>query len=429
MENVQLSRIGLNVLTACLLFICLPVKASERLKFEDRAYRENIRTVQMHVKGWEMSYPVIEFGSGEELIFSFDDLDGDIKNYRYTIIHCNADWTESGLFPSDFMDGFYENPIDDYHYSFNTFVPYTHYSLVLPNYDVSLKLPGNYIIKVFEDQDENKAVITRKFMISEPKVQIEARVHRPQMTMYYRTGQQVSINIYHPRLNISNPHSELYVTIIQNGRKDNAVQNPDPMYIRDGEIVYEHEEEMVFPAGNEFRNFDTKSLRYQTEFIRNIDFSDGINHVELHPSSPRLYDSYFSHHDLNGRYLIRNEEGHNPSVDADYVMVRFTMPWDIPFDNGDVYVTGALSDWNFYDWNRMRYNFDSEAYELDMLLKQGYYNYQYVFMEDGASVADATLFEGNFFETENDYFIMVYHRQPGSRIDRLVGTKRVNSRD
>jgi hypothetical protein len=201
------------------------------------------------------------------------------------------------------------------------------------------------------------------------------------------------------------------------------------MFIRAREIVYEHEEKLVFPSGNEFRNFDTKSLRYQTEFIRNIEFSGGINHVELQTSHSRQYSRYFSHHDINGRYLVRNEEGRNHSIDADYVMVWFTLPWDVPFDNGNVYVLGELSDWNFYHWNTMEYNYDARAYELGILLKQGYYNYQFAFLEDGASEADATLFEGSFFETENDYFIKVYHRPPGSRFDKLVGTLRVNSRN
>jgi len=183
----------------------------------------------------------------------------------------------------------------------------------------------------------------------------------------------------------------------------------------------------VFPAGNEFRNFDTKSTRYLTEFIRSIEFSGGINHVELHTSQPRQFSRYFSHHDINGRFLIRNEEGRNPSYDADYVMVWFTLPWDVPYDNGNVYVLGALSDWNFYHWNTMIYNFETGAYELGILLKQGYYNYQFVFREDGPATADHTPFEGNFFETGNDYLIMVYHRPPGSRYDRLVGTRQVRS--
>ncbi|TVR73958.1 MAG: DUF5103 domain-containing protein [Marinilabiliales bacterium] len=431
MKNVQPVSNLFSGLTASIIIISssLHAYASGDRFYEDLVYNENIRTVRMHVSGWEMSYPVIRLGSNERLHFSFDDLDGDVKSYQYRIIHCNADWTPSTLFPSDYMDGFFENNLDNFRYSFNTFVRYTHYSLEIPNHDVSLRIPGNYVIKVYKDFDESRTVLTRRFMVSQPQVDIAARVHRPHMTRYYDTGQQVTFSVRHPELRITDPRTELFVTVMQNGRQDNMTGPLQPMYVRDREIVYEHEEELVFPAGNEYRNFDTKSTRYLTEFIRSVEFSGGINHVELHPSPSRQYGRYFAHHDINGRFLIRNEEGRSPSYDADYLMVWFTLPWETPFDNGNVYVLGALSDWNFYPWNRMQYNFDTRAYELGMLLKQGYYNYKFVFREYGPGTADATLFEGNFFETENDYLIMVYHRPPGSRYDRLVGTMQINSRN
>lgn len=403
--------------------------ASLHASYTDKVYAENIVTVLMHVKGWEMSYPVIELGSGDELLFSFDDLDGDVKNYQYTIIHCNADWTPSSLFPSDYMDGFVENTLDNYRFSFNTFVPYTHYALTLPNYDVNPKLPGNYILKVYRDFNQDNPVITKRFMISENRIDIRANIHRPRLTRYHYTDQQISLTVLHPVLPVHDPHSELFISVMQNGRMDNMVTGLKPLYIRHREIIYEDDELLVFSAGNEFRNFDIKSLRYQTEFIRDIEYIEGINHAELYPASPRQYGRYFSHHDINGRYLIRNEEGRNPSVDADYLSVYFSVPWDVPFDNGNVYVVGELSNWGFSERNRMSYNYDARAYELTMLLKQGYYNYQIAFLEDGSTLADATFFEGNFFETENDYFILVYHRPPGSRFDRLVGTRRINSRD
>jgi hypothetical protein len=426
---MQITQLIFTVLNFGALTLLSAGSAISQPAYGDFTYGDNIKTVQMHVKGWEMSYPVIELGSREELVFSFDDLDGDVKNYQYSIILCNADWTPSSLFESDYIDGFYENQLDNYRLSFNTFTPYTHYSLSIPNYDVSLKLPGNYVIKVYNDFDPDQLVLTKRFMISEPRVKIDARVHLPHLTLHQYSAQQLTVNIFHKDLLINDPYSELTVRIMQNGRKDTEITGLKPTFIRPGEIVYEHEEKMIFPGGNEFRNFDTKSLRYLTEHLKNIDFSGGFNHVELYPSQSRQFTRYFSQHDINGRFLIRNEEGRNPSIDADYVMVYFTLPWELPVDNGNVYVLGALSDWNFYSHNEMFYNYESRAYELSMLLKQGYYNYKYVYKQDGVSVSDETLFEGNFFETENDYFIMVYHRPPGSRHDRLVGTRQINSRN
>jgi hypothetical protein len=430
MQNVQIycRLFYLLLLLANLISIRTLAQDVNTHHYQDQIFAENIKTVQLHVKGWEMSYPVVELGSREELVFSFDDIDGDVKNYQYTIIHCNADWTPSTLFPSDYLDGFYENPLDNYRLSFNTFLSYTHYSLTIPGFDLVLKLPGNYVLKVYEGFNQENVAVTRRFMISESRVSIHARVHQPRLTRYHRTSQQVSINILHPELQVYDPHSEFFVTVMQNNRHDKSIADIKPMHIRSSEVSYEDDERLVFDGNNEFRNFDTRSLRYQTEFIRNIDFSGGLYHVELHPSPSRGYARYFSHNDINGRFLIRNEEGRDPAIDADYLMVYFTLPWKDPFDNGNVYIMGALTDWQFYNWNMMYYNHENQSYELTMLLKQGYYNYSFVFLEDGAPMADATIFEGNFYETENDYLVMVYHRAPGSRFDRLVGTRQINSR-
>jgi hypothetical protein len=423
-----------SCLFSFLLLVIIPpltVNAASRsgmISYRDEVFADNIMTVQLHVKGWEMSYPVIELGSRDELILSFDDMDGDIKNYQYTIIHCNADWTRSTLFQSDYMEGFYENPLNNYRLSFNTFMAYTHYTVTIPGYDLQLNLPGNYIILVYEDFDQEKAVLTRRFMISESRVHIQAHVHQPRQTRYHQASQQVSINILHPELQVYDPHSEFFVTVMQNNRQDNVISDVKPMYIRNREVSYENDEMLVFPGGNEFRNFDTKSLRYQTEFIRNIDFHGGVYHVELHHSRPREFSRYFSHQDINGRFLIRNEEGRDAAIDADYLMVYFTLQREKPFENGNVYVLGALADWDFQSRNRMSYNPSGKAYELTMLLKQGYYNYKFAFLEDGSPEADATIIEGSFHEAENDYLILVYHRQPGSRFDRLVGTQQINSR-
>jgi hypothetical protein len=430
-----MQKVQTPVIVFCLVLLCsvlCPGKAGARTRgaeyFEDRTFSHNIKTVQFHVRGWEMSYPVIELGSNEELAFSFDDMDGDIKNYQYTVIHCNADWTRSTLLPSDYIEGFPENPLDNHRLSFNTFVSYTHYSLIIPDFDLVIRLPGNYALVVYDSFDRKNVVLTRRFMVSESSVMIRAHIHQPRNVALHRTSQQVSFSIVHPDITIRDPHSELHVSVMQNGRTDKAITDLKPLYIRNMEVVYEDDERLVFQGGNEFRNFDTKNLRYQTEFIRRIDFSGGMYHVELHPSRSREYARYFSHQDINGRYLVRNEQGRNPSVDADYVMVYFTLPWKEPFDNGNVYVIGALSDWQFYGMNQMTYNLSSRSYELTMLLKQGYYNYHYAFLQEGQETGDAAIFEGTFFETENEYLIAVYHRPPGSRFDRLVGTLQLNSR-
>ncbi len=395
--------------------------------YEDRIFNENIRTVLLHRKGYELSYPIIKINSGDELLLRFDDLEGDVKNYTYTVIHCNADWTPSRLSPSDYIEGFYENQIRNYRFSFNTFIPYTHYSLTLPNEDIRFRLSGNYILKVYEDFDRSKVAFTRRFFVNESRVHINAIARQPIIPEYRRSGHQIDFTVSHRDYNIRDPYSEVNVIITQNNRWDNAVKELKPDFIKNYELVYEDGEKNYFPGGNEFRTFDIQSLRFHTEFVRDIVFRHDGYHVKLFPGKPRDRRHEYHHDEINGRFLVRTRDEPNDNTDSEYVMVYFSLPWDAPLDNGDVYVAGDLASWNFYPWNRMEYNYETKSYELSMLLKQGYYNYQYLFLPEGEQEADGSMFEGNFFETENDYIIYVYHRLPGSRYDRLIGVQVTNS--
>jgi hypothetical protein len=60
-------------------------------------------------------------------------------------------------------------------------------------------------------------------------------------------------------------------------------------------------------------------------------------------------------------------------------------------------------------------------------MKQGYYNYEYAFLKDGTTDGTASYFEGSHYETENDYMILIYYRNPQDRYDRLMGMGMANS--
>ncbi len=395
--------------------------------YEDFVFIDNIKSVRIHKKEWEVSYPIIKLNSGEQIYLSFDDLEGDVKNYSYTVVHCNADWTPSNLFPSDYIDGFYENPVRNYRFSFNTFLPYTHYTLTLPNEDIDFKLSGNYVVKVFKNSDPSDIVLTRRFFVNESAVHINAVARQPLLPEHRKTGHQIDFTVSHPDHPIRDPYSEINITVTQNNRWDNALTGLVPTFVKTNEIVYENEEKNYFPGGNEFRTFDIQSMRHQSEFVRNIEFGNDGFDVYLTDDRSRKNNYRFHHEEINGKYVIRTRDESNDATDSEYAKVHFSLSQETPFDNGDVYVMGELSHWNFYPWNRMEYNYETRAYELTMLLKQGYYNYKYVFLEEGSEKADAELLEGNFYQTENDYIVYVYHREPGSRYDRLIGVQITNS--
>jgi hypothetical protein len=403
---------------------------STQVEFEvipDRIYKESIKSVLLYRTGWELSYPVIELNSSEQVTLSFDDLTDNIKNYSYSLIHCDENWYPSVIQQDEYLEGFSSNQIYDYALSSNTYVSYVHYNLNLPNEDVRLKLSGNYVIKIIEDNNDEKVVMTKRFAISESAVSIEAEVIRPITPPYMDTGHEIIFKVLYGQLDIVDPFNEILVRICQNNRWDLVLNNIKPLIIRDGIIEYTNHAQNILPGGNEYRQFEIKNLKYQSEFVKNIQFINPYYHVELVPDKPRQKNVYFFNEDLNGRYFIDIQGSGKKNTDADYVFVHFTFLQDSPLTDGKVYVFGALTNWSIGNSSMMEYNPERKAYELALLLKQGFYNYEYVFVSDRTKVIDPFEFEGSHFEAENDYVIYVYFRPANSRYDRLVGYQIVNS--
>ncbi len=401
--------------------------AGQEAFYTDKVYKPGIKTVLLHRAGWEMTYPIIDLNSLDRIELSFDDLSDQVKNFSYTIEHCSADWLSSRLSPGEYMDGFEENPIQDYSLSFNTTVNYVHYSIRLPNDEVRFKISGNYILKVFEDFDQSNLVLTRRFSVAEPMVSIEGKAGRPPQASYRDEGQQVNFQVHLGTLEVNDPYSEVKVAILQNNRWNMSVLDLKPFFSRGDVLDYNYPQENIFKGGNEYRYFNIKSLRYQSEAVRSIDYRAPYYHVFLYPDRPRDRGAYFYHEDFNGRYYVEVQEGVKNETESDYVYVHFTLPFDAPLAGGGIFVSGNLSNWDYTEDNKMVYNYESKAYELEMLLKQGYYNYEYAYIRDGSDFPDATFIEGSYYETENDYVIYVYLRTNTSRYDRLVGYQFLNS--
>ena len=76
----------------------------------------------------------------------------------------------------------------------------------------------------------------------------------------------------------------------------------------------------------------------------------------------------------------------------------------------------------------MSYNFQKGIYEVSIMLKQGFYNYKYVVVDEKNDLQEGFI-SGNFDETENNYVVVVYYRDLGSRYDKLIGIGSANSVD
>ena len=325
------------------------------------------------------------------------------------------------------MSGFAQQSIDDYALSFNTYVNYVHYKINLPNDDVHILLSGNYVIKVLEDYDEKNPVLVKRFSVSESLASITGRASRPVSDPYRDDGHQVNFTVRLGSLSVHDPYSEIKVAIQQNNRWNMSIRKLKPLFVRGDELDYNHTSENIFKAGNEYRHIDIKSMRYMAEMVKKIDYQPPYYHVFLYPDETRDNGRYFYHEDLNGRYYIEVQEGVNRDTESDYVHVHFTLPMDVPFVHGNLYISGALNNWEFNDINKMVYNFGTKAYELDLLMKQGYYNYEYVFIRDDSLFPDAAFLEGSYYEAENDYVVYVYLSTNTSRYDRLITYQLLNS--
>lgn len=399
------------------------------LRYDDHVYRKSIKTVQLSPDPAVLSTAIIKLNSDDKLYLSFDDLDGDYKAYSYTLIHCTSKWEPSNILVSEYLDGFEQNPIRDYRFSRNPIQHYTHYSLSFPNDEVKLLRSGNYLLKVFTDKNGEELAFTKRFLVYEDMVSVDANVHAATIVSDRNFKQEVDFTINYNTSEISNPFAEIMPVILQNGRWDNAITGLQPQFVKDKQLVYDYEDGNVFRGGNEFRWFDTRTLRLQTQNVETINKDSAGNYnVYLLPDERRTYKRYVNNNDINGKYLIQTTDGGGSDVDAEYCWVHFFLPWDPPASDGNMYVFGALSNWQCSPDCRMTYNYQLHGYEASMYLKQGYYNYEYVFLKDNVKAADDMFVEGMHYETENDYFILIYFRHQGTYVDQLVAVKHMNSR-
>lgn len=399
------------------------------LKYDDYVYKSNIKTIQFHESSWDYAAPVIPLNGGQLIELSFDDLDADQKQYAITFVHCNADWTPSDLMISEYITGFFDINIINFSYAMSTYQPYTHYTLLFPQQNVTFTKSGNYVMYVYNRNDKKDIILSRRFMIYDNKTSIAANFRQTISGENQYRQQHIDFTISSPGYDINNPYKDLKVAITQNNRWDNAVTDIKPTFINGNQLTYSLDDASTFNGGNEFRFFDIRSLRFLTQYVKEITRDSALkNHVVLYPEILRANKPYLFYNDFNGNFLIRNREsGGNQDIEADYVYVDFFLPYVTPEAKGNFYIMGKLTDWRMSRLSKMTYNYKRFGYEATLYLKQGFYNYEYVLSSDTKKSGDETITEGNYWDTENDYNIFVYHRKFGTYYDQLIGFKKLNS--
>jgi hypothetical protein len=392
--------------------------AQQQFNYQNTVYLPQVKTVQCYNSQKEQSMPVINLKTNEQLVFSFDDLDGGTKDYSYTIEHCTSDWKPSGLSTIDYLNTFANDRITDYRYSFNTLQKFTHYELKLPNAQVSPKISGNYLLKVYLDDDLNQPVVSQRFYVLESQVNVGIEVVPSTQVALRSTNQKINFSIFHTAA-IQNPFTDIKAVVMQNGISATAIVNSKPNAIKPGVLVYNDVQQNDFKAGNEFRKFDTRSIRYKTENVQAI-VRDTAIQVLLFPDQPSS-GKYANQFDENGNFFIRNQDGRDDITDSDYSNVLFTLNAEPMGRKGDVFVVGGFNNYAMDESSKMAYDAVGKRYSRSLKLKQGLYDYKYFWKDKATGQIDDTLFEGSFFEAENSYQVFVYYKRPGSRWEELIG--------
>lgn len=391
------------------------------LRFEDHVYDPAIRTVQCYVRTGTPEEifvpPVIPIDQTLRIMLEFDFVNHPQKRFMVKLVHCNFDWTPSNLADIQFLEDYNEFFITDVLNSVNTQVPFLHYRFVVPR----VKISGNYLIVVSLEGGDLK--LTQRMMVYENLVNLVARPIAGVNPGVRRTHQQIDFDIFYPKFPLVNPAQEVKVVMRQNHRWDNIRVYPQPIFTRENQRKLEYtffEQETSFPGLNEFRFFDTRSLRTIGMGVARIDREAIPREVVLLPERERAREVYTEYQDANGKFVIGNREFGNAETDADYAWVNFQLLAPVPAP-GPVYILGQITNWKTSPEFLMRYDEESKMYTGRALLKQGYYNYYYVIGSQATIVpVNEIYFEGSYFETENQYDILVYYRPPGGRADMLI---------
>jgi hypothetical protein len=414
----------LNIVTGITTNSAFGLTWSEKLlpdTFKNEVYDAGIRTVLLNTSGWAFSLPVLNAGSHDQLELRFDDLAESPRNFGYAIYLCNSSWEKSELPEQEYISGFPTGVISEARASFNTTYDYFTYRLLFPEENCELLQSGNYALVVFDRENPDKIVLSRRFYVATNQVQIQAKVKPPLYTQQKETSQQLEMVVAYNSNEIRDPVSEIKVVVMQNGRDDQVRVLGKPYSVIPGRLEYTDQDQVFFPGGNEFRSIDLKSMRYQTENMDAIEFRNPYFHVIMKPDAARSGGRYFSKTDLNGGFYVDWEKAQERHEEADYVYVHFKLA--IPPSNAweNIYVAGAFNDWKRNSANKMQYNDSIHHFELTLLLKQGLYDYCYMMADPETKMVDEYAIEGSYCETENDYAIFVYYLDGRLNHHHLVG--------
>lgn len=390
---------------------------------EEQRAPEFIRTIQFKGQQALNKLPILKLG--DRLQLDFDAINGEEEDYYYKITHHNFDWTESDLSKGEYLDGFDDVRIETYENSLSTIQIYSHYFLTIPNRETrAIKKSGNYLISIYNDYDE--LIFSRKFMIMEPIVGVALDIKRSRDLKFVAERQVVNFTINSPSLLLINPKQNLNTLVIKNNNIHTAITDLKPQYTLGTELIYRYDQEASFGGGNEFLAFDNKDVRSAVNGVRRVELND-IYENFLYTDIDRYDRPYTFNPDVNGTFVVRNIDALTSSaIEADYVRMHFSLQHFEDIGDKEIHIYGGFNNWTIDGSTYMEYDKVSNKYKNSRLFKQGFYNYQYVLVDRNGNIDDGAI-SGDFWQTENEYAVVVYYRDQGGRFDRIVGVGYGNS--
>jgi hypothetical protein len=365
---------------------------------------------------------IIPIAQSSQLILEFDEMGNYPQSYYAKILNCNADWTVSSLASIQYVGDYNEYFINDRKSSFNTRLPYIHYKFIVPR----VKQSGNYLVIVYRNFNDKDLILSKRFMVYDNQLDILPQVKFSTVLDARNVNQQVDFAISYAKYDIFNPLQNLKVSVRQNYRYGTAINDLKPVFIKEDEKRLEYftyDLSNNFQGGNEFRVFDIRSAMFVGFNVAKVKRDSAKAEEFLRVDRSRRDQGYALTVDKNGRFYIQLYETGGTDIDPDYVYVDMYLRSDKV--DGKVYAFGAFTDWKLKDDFEMKYDETNKYYTCRALLKQGYYNYRYVYVPPGTTKIDETYFEGTYNLTENEYDIVAYYRPVGARSDLIIGYKNV----
>lgn len=384
----------------------------------------NIKTITF-VQSGQNTIPVFKLGDSFQL--QFDDLLGTEANFYYTIKHCDYDWKQSQLSSNEYLGGFDDQRIIDYTNSFNTLQLYSHYRVSFPNKFTQIKVSGNYVISILNEDRE--LVFSRKFILYEDIVSVPMQVKRARDVRSVDHKHNIDFSIKTSLFTFQSPLQNVKVLLMQNGKFNDAISNIKPMFTVGNDLVYKYDKETQFWAGNEYLFFENKNIQAANNSVGYVTSDGGLYGTHLLTNNARGNNPYTFWPDINGNFLVNILNRENPEIESDYAWVYFSLSAPAFYEKKDIYICGMFNNYATNDESKMEYNEKKGIYEKAMMIKQGFTNYNYVIADSKGTIDNENAIDGNFYQTENNYFALVYYRENNQRYDRVIGKGVATSTD